>query len=174
MTPYEDRVTIQNKVRYLIFRNNAAEGSGCAQTSYSPDSFARHYARNELKSRDPTYPRFIGNELKLRVLIRGNYFLGQTVNVRRSFTMSGSPIHAAFKSRGADVQCSLVLRKTSLDCTCRSLKMVRWSVFSVFQLVCLCGLANTLALPLRNVTSAPSFLNPNGSLVLFVHLQSFP
>ena len=38
MTSYEDRARIQSKVRYLIFRNTAAESLGCAQTSYSPRS----------------------------------------------------------------------------------------------------------------------------------------
>ena len=97
-----DFLYIRIKVCYLIFRNNAAEGSGCAQTSYSPDSL-RVIMRNELESRAPNYPGFIGNELKLRVLIRGICFR-QTGNARMSFTMSGSSIHAAFKSRGADVQ----------------------------------------------------------------------
>ena len=69
-----------------------------------PQILSRVIMRNELKSRAPTYPGFIGNELMLRVLIRGIYFLRQTGNARMSFTMSGSPTSAAFKSRGAHVQ----------------------------------------------------------------------
>lgn len=85
-----------------MFRITAAERSVCAQTSYFP-RLPRVFMRNEPKSRASIYPGFIGIELMLRVLIRGNYFLGQTGNSRLSFIMTGSSMHAIFKGRG-DVQ----------------------------------------------------------------------
>ena len=36
--------------------------------------------------------------------MRDIYFIREAGNARMSFAMSGSSLHAAFKSRGADVQ----------------------------------------------------------------------
>ena len=86
-----------------MFQIFAAESLGLRSDLVFPQIPSRVIMRIKARSRAPTYPGFVGNELMLRVLIRGKHLLGQTRNARIFFTMSGSSISAVFKRRAAHV-----------------------------------------------------------------------